>query len=214
MFDLEDMDGMIRCILWPSDFVTYGQMVTDGAIVALRGAIDRRPGSEEANLIVNEILPLSELSQRYTKGIRIRLDESLHSSDIRVPLLAASSGESGATAGLSSSASQTGGSLASVHILNQLHEILRGYPGTCEVELALVLADGSKILLKCNSPKVELCPELRTRLDDLLGPGNVKLIAASPNGRGPNARSNESGNRGKEFRKGPPRYEAVGSRQG
>jgi DNA polymerase-3 subunit alpha len=161
MFDLEDMEGMIRCILWPSDFVNYGEMVVDGAIVALRGSIDRRPGSDEANLIVNEIFPLSELSQRFTKGVRVRLDEQQH-------------GE---------------------RAIDSLHEILRGYPGTCEVELAMVLADGTKLLLKCGSPRVQLCPELRMRLDDLLGPESVKLIAAPPPARESNGR-NGSGERG------------------
>jgi DNA polymerase-3 subunit alpha len=159
MFDLEDMEGMIRCILWPSDFVNYGHLVADGAIVALRGSIDRRPGSDEANLIVNEIFPLAELAQRFTRGVRVRLDEQQH-------------GE---------------------RVMDLLHEILRGYPGACEVELALVLADGAKLLLKCNTPKVQLSAELRTRLDDLLGPGNVKLIAAS---RESTARVNGNGGPG------------------
>ncbi|MEX2139411.1 MAG: DNA polymerase III subunit alpha [Pirellulales bacterium] len=162
MFDLEDMEGMIRCILWPSDFVNYGHLVADGAIIALRGSIDRRPGSDEANLIVNEIFPLSELAQRFTRGLRLRLDEQQHSE----------------------------------RALDSLHEILRGYPGTCEVELALVLADGSKLLLKCNTPKVQLSPELRSRLDDLLGPGNVKLIAAPPTNRESPGRNNGNGNSG------------------
>ena len=83
--------------------------------------------------------------------------------------------------------------MAHRHILTQLHEILRGYPGTCEVELAFVLADGAKFLLKCNTPKVELCPELRTRLDDLLGPGNVKLIAAAPSTRESTSRGTGNG---------------------
>jgi DNA polymerase-3 subunit alpha len=160
MFDLEDMEGTIRCILWPSDFVNYGQMVADGAIVALRGTIDRRPGSEEANLIVNEIFALAELPQRFTRGVRVRLDEQQH-------------GE---------------------RTMDSLHEILRGYPGTCEVELAMLLGDGTKLLLKCNTPRVQLCPELRTRLDDLLGPGNVKLIAPPPSSRESMARSNGNGN--------------------
>jgi DNA polymerase-3 subunit alpha len=163
MFDLEDMEGMIRCILWPSDFVNYGQMVTDGTIVALRGSIDRRPGSDEANLIVNEIFPLAELAQRFTRGVRVRLDEQQH-------------GE---------------------RAMDSLHEILRGYPGACEVELALVLSDGAKLLLKCNTPRVQLCPELRTRLDDLLGPGNIKLIAAPPASREPSGRNGNSNGNGR-----------------
>ncbi len=162
MFDLEDMEGMVRCILWPSDFVNFGQMVADGAIVALRGSIDRRAGSDEANLIVNEIFPLTELAQRFTRGIRVRLDEKQH-------------GE---------------------RAMDSLHEILRGYPGACEVELALVLADGAKLLLKCNTPRIQLCPELRTRLDDLLGAGNVKVIAAPPQARESGSRGNGNGGHG------------------
>jgi DNA polymerase-3 subunit alpha len=161
MFDLEDIEGMIRCILWPSDFVNFGHMVADGAIVALRGTIDRRPSSDEANLIVNEILPLSDLATRLTRGVRFFVDETRHGP----------------------------------RVIDSLHEILRGYPGTCEVELAMTLADGTKLLLKCNAPKVELCPELRARIDDLLGPGNLKLIAASPSTR-ETTRGNGNGSNG------------------
>ncbi|MEX2080142.1 MAG: OB-fold nucleic acid binding domain-containing protein, partial [Dehalococcoidia bacterium] len=187
MFDLEDIEGMIRCILWPSDFVNYGQLVADGAIVALRGSIDRRPGSDEANLIVNEIFPLSELAQRYTRGIRIRLDEAAYRERAgrADPVGWAEPGEAHGPTPLpprerpgeglradtplplgegrvrGTPAARDAGE-SSTQILDSLNEILRGYPGTCEVELALVLADGAKLLLKCNSPKVQLSPELRT----------------------------------------------------
>ena len=80
MFDLEDMAGLMRCIVWPNDFERYGHLVTADAIVVLRGVIDKRPGSEEANFIVNEIVPLHELDQRYTRGVRIRLDETRHNA--------------------------------------------------------------------------------------------------------------------------------------
>ena len=49
MFDLEDMDGIMRCIIWPEEFANYGHLVAADAILVVRGAIDRRPGSEEAN---------------------------------------------------------------------------------------------------------------------------------------------------------------------
>lgn len=146
MFDLEDLDGALRCILWPSEYVNYGQLVVADSIVAVRGSIDRRPGAEEANLIVNEIFPISELASRYTKGIRFRLDEVQH-------------GGRG---------------------LDHLHEILRGYPGNCEVELVLCLADGCKVTLKCDQVRVELNSELRRRVDELLGPGNIRLLSAPP----------------------------------
>ena len=49
MFDLEDIDGMMRCIVWPEDFANYGHLIKADAILVVRGVIDKRPGSEEAN---------------------------------------------------------------------------------------------------------------------------------------------------------------------
>ena len=109
MFDLEDTAGMIRCILWPDGFVQYGELVQPDAILVARGVIDKRPGSEEANLIINELIPLDQLASRYTRGVMIRVLEQTH-------------GQQG---------------------LEQLYDILRGYPGNCEVQLMLGLADGT-----------------------------------------------------------------------
>jgi len=155
MWDLEDTGGVMRCILWPEDFAKYGDHVKGDAVVGLRGTIDKRPGSEEANLIVNELFPLSELAARFTRGVRIRYDEKTH-------------GERG---------------------LDQLNEILRGYPGTAEFQLVLRLTDGSQVTCDCDGLKVDLCAELRQRVDNLLGPGNlkplpVKLKQSSANGNG------------------------------
>ncbi len=135
-----------------------GHLVDADAILLVRGAIDRR-GGEEANLIVNELIPLDDLAARFTRTVRIRVDESSRAENV----------------------------------ITNLHEILRGYPGTCEVELALMLTDGTKLLLKCNTPRVEICAELRTRVDDLLGPGNFRLIAATPNTRESTSRANGNG---------------------
>ncbi|MBN2475263.1 MAG: DNA polymerase III subunit alpha [Pirellulales bacterium] len=150
MFDLEDMTGLIRCILWPDQFVTYGERVQPDAIVVVRGAIDKRPGSEEANLIVNEIVPLEELASRYTRGIRIRVVEDGHGQ----------------------------------RALEQLHEILRGYPGSCELQLVICLSDGRRVPCRCDQFRVAVGGEMRSRVDDLLGPGNFQLVTATPTAAG------------------------------
>ncbi len=124
MFDLEDTDGIMRCILWPRDFAVHGHLAVADAIVAVRGSIDRREGSDEVNLIVNEIIPLDELAKRYTKGIRIRIDEQLH-------------GEKG---------------------IDAVAEILRGYPGACDVEFSLWLQDGARVMLKSDTLRVGIDP--------------------------------------------------------
>jgi DNA polymerase-3 subunit alpha len=146
MFDLEDTEDMIRCICWPEQFVAYEAFIKPDAIVVIRGVVDKRPGSDEANLIVNEIIPLADLSARYTRGVLIRVDESQHGPEK----------------------------------LNQLHEILRGYPGKAELQLMICLADGSKVSMNCSDLSLTITAEMRTRVDDLLGPGNFRLITAAP----------------------------------
>jgi DNA polymerase III subunit alpha len=157
MFDLEDMGGLIRCIVWPEQFVAYEEMIRPDSIVAVRGAVDKRPGSEEANLIVNEIIPLGNLASRCTRGVRIRVLEKDHG----------------------------------LQEMEQLHEILRGYPGNCGLELTICLADGSRVACTCDGLRLAVTDELQARVDQLLGPGNFRLLTSSPttaagrsNGRG------------------------------
>ena len=44
MWDLEDLDGIVRCIIWPEQFAEFGQLVKADAILAMRATVDRRPG--------------------------------------------------------------------------------------------------------------------------------------------------------------------------
>jgi DNA polymerase-3 subunit alpha len=145
-FDFEDMEGAIRSILWPDDFVAYGHLVQPDAILVARGVVDRRGGGDEANLIVNELIPLEDLGSRYTTGIVVGIDE-------------ASGGE---------------------QQLSQVREIVRGYPGSCELQLILQLLDGSRVHIRSQRVKVNVSPELRTRLEEALGPGRIRLITARP----------------------------------
>jgi DNA polymerase-3 subunit alpha len=146
MFDLEDAEGLIRCICWPEQFAVYEDSIKPDAIAVVRGAVDKRPGSDEANLIVNEIIPLADLSNRFTRGVLIRVDESHHGPQK----------------------------------LQQLYEILRGYPGKAELQLDIHLADGRKVPCQCSDLSLTINAEMRTRVDELLGQGNFRLITAAP----------------------------------
>lgn len=146
MFDLEDTAGIMRSIVWPEDFARFGQLVEADAILVARGVIDKRPGSEEANFIVNELIPMHELDERFTRGVVIRLRETDH-------------GER--------------------HV-EQLYEILRGYPGSYPLHLSFYLADGARVACECDGLKLALSGEMRGRVDQLLGPGCFSLIAAPP----------------------------------
>ncbi len=146
MFDLEDTEGMMRCIIWPEQFAAFGELVEADAILVVRGNVDKRPGSDEANLIVNELIPLDQLENRYFQGVIIRVLEDSH-------------GQRG---------------------LEQLYEILRGYPGDGELQLLLCLTDGSRVPCKCEQLRVSINSEMRSRVDELLGPGNFRLMTAPP----------------------------------
>jgi DNA polymerase-3 subunit alpha len=144
MWDLEDLDGIVRCIMWPEQFAEFGHLVKADAILALRATLDRRPGGDEINLIVQELIPLDELSARFTNGVLIRVRE-----------------EHGEGA------------------LSTLREIVRGYPGSKPLKLRLELADGGCVTLDCPKSGVTIDPELRRRVDELLGEGNFRLVAGS-----------------------------------
>jgi DNA polymerase-3 subunit alpha len=151
MFDLEDMSGLMRCILWPEDYAAHGHLVKADAVVLARGVVDRRPGSEETNFIVNELIPLEEAAGRFTRGMLIRLHENTHTRDD----------------------------------VFRLREILRGYPGQCDVQFQVWLADGSRVSLKSDQMRIALGAELRSRVNALVGEENVRLLSAPPKASAP-----------------------------
>jgi DNA polymerase-3 subunit alpha len=145
-FDLEDMQGSVRCIVWPKGFAACGERVQADAVVLAKGKCDRRGGGDEVNLIIDELIPLDDLDTRYTRGMRIRLDETDHDEST----------------------------------VGRLREIIRGYPGSQELLFSMTLAEGETVHLKSDKYRVEVTPELRARIDDLLGSGHYKLMMSRP----------------------------------
>jgi DNA polymerase-3 subunit alpha len=157
MFDLEDPAGSVRCILWPEQYAEFGHLIAADQVVALSGSIDRRPGSEDINLIVDQVIPVGELASRTSRGIVLRIDETSHGQ----------------------------------RVLEPLREIIRGYPGDKLLRLELTLADGGRVEMTSESLRVDLCAELRRRVDELLGTGHLTLITEPLAGahRSPSART-------------------------
>ncbi len=159
MFDLEDMHGMLRTICWPEQFAQQGHLVQPDTVIMVRGSIEKRPGSEEATFLVNELIPLDQVEGRFTRGVAVKIEEQRHS----------------------------------IEQIERLREILRSYPGNCEVELWLWLTDGTRVKCKTSSVRVAPDPEMRERVEELLGAGNFRFMAGAP-AASPAPRSNGNGN--------------------
>jgi DNA polymerase-3 subunit alpha len=78
MFDLEDMDGLVRTICWPEDYARLGEFIQPDAVVVVSGSIDRRAGSEETNLIVNELVPVAEIWAKPVRSVTVKVTEPEH----------------------------------------------------------------------------------------------------------------------------------------
>jgi DNA polymerase-3 subunit alpha len=65
-------------------------------------------------------------------------------------------------------------------LLDKIKEILRGYPGQKDVMFAVKIHSGETVHIKSTKQKVDIAPELRIRLDDLLGKPSHKLLMTKP----------------------------------
>ena len=75
-FDLEDVTGIVRCIIWPEDFNRQGELVKSDEIVFVRGRVDRR--GREPNLIVQEIITLEAADKKFTEKVILRFQRGMH----------------------------------------------------------------------------------------------------------------------------------------
>ena len=82
MFDLEDMDGLVRTICWPEDYARLGEAIQPDAVILVAGSIDRRAGSEETNLVVNEIVPIAEARRLPARSVTVRMVEGTHDAAV------------------------------------------------------------------------------------------------------------------------------------
>ena len=145
-FDLEDLEGTVRCICWPDGYEMMGHLIEAESVVIMRATVDKRGGSDDVNLIANEIIRIEEASERFTAGLRINVEQEIHDIDV----------------------------------LPRLNEILRGYPGKMDVLVALKMNSGDTVHLKSKKHKAAITPELRGRLDDLLGSNSHNLLVSPP----------------------------------
>ena len=108
--------------------------------------MDRRGGGDECNIIINELVPLSQIEDHYTTGMIVRIQEAAHG----------------------------------LQMIPKLREVTRAYPGRRKLQLVIQLSDGTSVTLDSQAQGVDINNELRNRLDELLGGGNIQMITSPP----------------------------------
>jgi hypothetical protein len=67
--------------------------------------------------------------------------------------------------------------------------VLSHHPGRCAVFLEVLLANRKRVVLQSQSVNVGTSPAVREELEQILGPGHVRFLAANGSGNGNGARS-------------------------
>ena len=71
VFSLEDHQGTVEVVVFPETYGRYRAACDNGALLLVRGKFER--DEESARLQATEILPLGQLKERLSRGVRIRL---------------------------------------------------------------------------------------------------------------------------------------------
>ena len=75
-FDLEDSQGVVRCIMWPDDYARYQEMVIADEICIIQGRVDRR--GREPNIIVNKLMTIEAAEKQMTQHLAIKFRHGFH----------------------------------------------------------------------------------------------------------------------------------------
>jgi len=145
-FDLEDLQGIVRCVCWSNVYKDHVDIIQPEAVVVMRARVEKRGGGDDIVLVANEVIPIDEADTRFTTGLRLMIDQRRHDEQL----------------------------------LPRIQEVLRGYPGNLDVFVTLRLQSGDMVQLKSKRHRISITPELRGRLDDLLGEGSHTLLISPP----------------------------------
>ena len=78
-FSFEDLNGNVRCIMWPEDYQRLGDRLQLEAIGFIQGKVDRR--GREPSIVVSNMLTLEEAEREFTRQLAIKFRHGVHSRD-------------------------------------------------------------------------------------------------------------------------------------
>ncbi len=71
VFTLEDHQGAVEVVVFPEAFARHRSLVENGALLLVRGRFER--DDESSRLQAADLLPITSLKERLSRGVRIRL---------------------------------------------------------------------------------------------------------------------------------------------
>ncbi len=162
-FQLEDLEGTMRCACWADAYAKYMQMIRNDEIVFLRGRVDKKEvtrdmgedGEEETEVevtfFVDEVIPFGNAVAQMSKGVAIVLHEDR----------------------VAKNSPKT------------LYDIVRTYRnGTdenargAELEIWFYNKRGYCAKYRCPEVKVNLTTQMRERIEQAFGEGSFHIIPA------------------------------------
>lgn len=166
-FQLEDLEGTIRCACWADAYAKYGQYLANDAVVFLRGRVDKKEMLSEINgeecvenepevevtFFVDEVIPFENAAIEMSRGVAIILREQY-----------------GVDGGVKT-----------------LYEVLRSYRNGrngnargADLEIWFERCDGCRAIFRCPEFRLNLTSEMRERVEASFGEGSFHLLPAPP----------------------------------
>ena len=162
IFQVEDLDSSMRAIMWADAFAKYGQHLKNDAVVFLRGKLEKKEKEKsegdddsesgvETTFFVDEAIPFENADQEMTRGVAICLKES---------------------------SIVNGGSKMLYDILKTYRVGKDGNARGSDLEIRLLMRDGTRATLKCPEFKLDMTSEMRRRVEERFGDDAFQLIPA------------------------------------
>jgi DNA polymerase-3 subunit alpha len=73
---VEDLTGVVECVMWPDDFVRYQDEVKEDRVCFVRGVVERT--REEPGLVLSRILSVEQAQRELARGLYILLKVGVH----------------------------------------------------------------------------------------------------------------------------------------
>jgi DNA polymerase-3 subunit alpha len=75
---IEDMSGVIECVMWPDDLVRCKDAVADDRVCFIKGTIDERSTREEPTLVLTRVLSVEQMQREGCGEVWLRMNLSEH----------------------------------------------------------------------------------------------------------------------------------------